>query len=157
MADPHDFDDPLQNYDPAEYADALERALAEQTAAAIQSTPYASVAPDTPVGEALQRLAGLQVACLVVESEGKLAGLFSDRNVLDNVALEFDAVKDLPVSAVMASDPVFVYDTDSAAAVLHVMAVSGHRHVPVVRRDRSIVGIVSPQRITQFLKQHFEA
>ena len=63
-------------------------------------------------------------------------------------------IHDRPVRIVMTHDPVFVYDTDTPAAVLHVMAISGHRHVPVVSRDHKLLGIVSPQRVTGFLQKY---
>ena len=44
--------------------------------------------------------------------------------------------------------------TDSSASVLNVMAVSGYRHVPVLDTHRKLVGIVSPQRVTKFLRAH---
>ncbi|MGI9429782.1 MAG: CBS domain-containing protein [Bythopirellula sp.] len=153
--DPEDFQDPLENYDPPTYSGGLEEALAEASATAIQSTPFTSVAADIPVHEAVTLLAGLHIACLLVEEDGKLVGLFTDRDVLDKVALELDEVRDLPLRDVMTTDPIFVFDTDSAGAVLNVMAVSGYRHVPVLQSDGSIIGIVSPQRITKFLRQHF--
>ena len=59
----------------------------------IQATPYASVPPDTPVSVALKRLAELHVACLLIEENGKLQGVFTDRDVLYNVALEYDQIK----------------------------------------------------------------
>ncbi len=148
------FQDPLEDFEPKKYADALEKALAERTVAEIQSQPYASVFPDTPVAEAVEKLAGLHVACLLVEEEGKLIGVFSDRNVLDKVALEFDAFKDRHVREVMTENPVYVYETDSAAAALSVMAVSGYRHVPVVDVNQKLLGIVSPQRVAAFLREH---
>jgi CBS domain-containing protein len=57
----------------------------------------------------------------------------------------------------MTKDPVFVYDTDSSGAALCVMAVAGHRHVPVLDREHRIIGIVTPQRITSFLLSHADA
>ena len=154
-ADPDEFRDPLENFDPPKYSGGLEEALAEASATAVQSTPFTSVSSSIPVHEAVTLLAGLHIACLLVEEDSKLVGLFTDRDVLDKVALEIDEVKDLPLRDVMTTDPIFVYDTDSAGAVLNVMSVSGYRHVPVLRSDGSIVGIVSPQRITKFLRQHF--
>ena len=151
-----EFQDPLENYDPHEYADPLESVLNAEPVSILHSTPYASVPPDTSVREALARLAGLHIACLLIEQDGKLVGVFSARDVLNKVALEHDEVKDLPVSEVMTTDPVFVYDTDSTAATLCVMAVSGYRHVPVVNLSGDLVGIVSPQRVTEFLQDHFE-
>ena len=34
------------------------------------------------------------------------------------------------------------------------MAVSGYRHVPVVSLDEKILGIISPQRVTKFLREN---
>ena len=51
-----DFEDPLHDYEPREYESPLEEALAEETVAAIQSTPYAEISPDKTVFAALQTL-----------------------------------------------------------------------------------------------------
>lgn len=152
-----EFQDPLEDYEPREFADPLEEALNTETVAVLRTTPFTSVSPETPVHEAVARLADLHIACLMIAQEGKLVGVFSYRDVLDRVALEYDQVKDLPVREVMTTRPVFVYDTDSAAATLCVMAVSGYRHVPVVDLSGNLQGIVSPQRVTEFLQQHFES
>jgi len=150
------FEDPLKNYDPPSHKDPLERALTEETVAAIESRPFTSVRPDLPIHSALKALAGLEIACLLVSDEGRLAGVFTERDVLDKVAGRYEQIKDRPVSDVMTPDPVFAYENDSAGAALSVMAVSGFRHVPVLDVDDKIVGIVSPQRVTAFLKQHFD-
>jgi len=152
--EPEEFRDPLQNYDPKSYKDPLEKALAEETVTAIQCTPVATISPDTPVHAAVKTLAGMQVACLLVEQDGRLAGVFSDRDVLDHVALEYEQVKDRPVGELMTTDPIYVYENDSAAAALSIMAVSGFRHVPVTTIDQKVIGIVSPQRVTEFLRKH---
>lgn len=149
-----EFQDPLKNYDPPQYDDPLEKALVERTVASLHTQPYASVSPDTAVAEAMKKLVGDEIACLLVEDNGQLVGVFSDRDVLDQVALEYDQVKDKPVSTVMRTDPVFVRESDSAAAVLTVMAVSGYRHVPVLDTSDKLVGIVSPRRVTEFLRTH---
>lgn len=152
-----EFRDPLENYDPRSYGSSLEQALAEETVAAVQSRPYMSVSPDTSVAVAVQLLADRGVACALVEEEGKLVGVFSDRDVLNKVALEYETMKRQPVRDVMVADPVFVRESDSAAAALCVMAVMGHRHVPVLDADDKILGIVTPQRITSFLLERIDA
>lgn len=149
-----EFQDPLENYEPRQFGDSLEEALAEKTVTEIQARPYTSVPSDTTVEAAMQKLLGEDIACLMIEEDGKLVGIFGDRDVLDKVAFEFDSVKDRPVKEVMTADPVYVYETESAAAALSVMAVSGFRHVPVVSLDESILGIISPQRVTKFLHEH---
>jgi CBS domain-containing protein len=152
--EPGEFRDPLQNYEPKVYKDPLEKALAEESVAAFHLTPVATVKPDTPVHAAVDTLAGLHVSCLLVEQDGRLVGLFSDRDVLDQVALEYDLVKDRPVSELMTVNPVYAYESDSAAAALSIMAICGFRHVPITNLDEKVVGIVSPQRVTEFLRKH---
>ena len=66
----------------------------------------------------------------------ELVGVFSDRDVLERVALEYDQVKDRPVQRTDdRRTPWCVYESDSAAAALSIMAVSGFRHVPVTNVD----------------------
>ena len=151
-----EFSDPLENYEPKEYSDALGQALAEEELSAIRHEPFLKIAPTTPVHEAIAQLASHHIACLLVTDKNKLVGVFSERDVLSKIALEFDQVKDRPVSEVMTTDPIYVNETDSAVAALTVMAVCGYRHVPVVDLNDNVVGIVSPQRVTEFLQHHFK-
>ena len=152
-----EFDDPLENYAPRKHRNTLEKILAEETVAAVQSRPYTSISPDTTVEQAIKLLAVRGVACALVEEEGKLVGVFSDRDTLNKVALEYETMKHRPVRDVMTTDPVYVHESDSSAAALCVMAVMGHRHVPVLDRDHKILGIVTPQRITSFLLSRVDA
>jgi len=150
------FEDPLENYDPPTYNDKLERALTEQPASAIQSSPAALISPHTKVSAAVDHMRAKEVGCLLVVEDGKLDGLFSVRDVLNHVAEEYDAKKDLPVSEVMTRSPTFAYDTDASGAVLSVMAASGFRHVPILDSKQTVVGIVSPQRVMDFLLTHLK-
>ena len=150
-----EFQDPLENYDPKKYDDPVQQALVDKTVAAIQHSPYTTIPPDTTIAEAVGKLAGLHIACLLVAEGEHLVGVFSDRDVLDKVAWEYDDLKDHPVSEVMTTDPVYVYNTDPAAAALSVMAVSGYRHVPILDVNDKLDGIASPQRVTNFLQKFF--
>ena len=147
---------PLRNYAPATHHDPLEKALLERTVDAVESQPCAIVGLAMPVHRAVQRLANVEVGCLVVVDKGRLAGVFTKRDVLDKVALQYDEVKDCPVSQMMTPKPAFVYDSDPVAAALCVIASGGHRHVPVLNSNERVVGIVSPIRVTFFLQRYFE-
>ncbi len=149
-----EFKDPLQNYEPKQYDDALEEAIAEEPISQIHHSPHASILPDASIEEAVTQLAGQHIACLLVEENRKLLGVLTDRDVLNKVALE-PSVLSRPVREIMIENPVFVYDDDPVAAALCVMAVCGHRHVPVVNVKEEVVGVVSPQRVTEFLSNYF--
>lgn len=155
MNDPNsEFIDPLANYDPKQYEDSLEKALAEETVARIQHRPHGSVGPDVCAMDAVKQLAEQHVACLLVEEDGELVGVFTDREVLNATADDIN-LSEKTVREIMTKNPVFVYASDPAAAALSVMAVSGYRHAPILELDGKVVGIVSPQRITAFLSKHF--
>jgi CBS domain-containing protein len=151
-----EFEDPLENYEPKEYADALEEALAEETIASIRSKPYAEISPDKPVFGALQALAGLKVASLLVVEDGKLVGVFTERDALERVASRYQEVRQLPVREVMTSNPVVVYESDPAGAALSAIAVAGYRHVPVLDVNDKVVGVISPHRVFEFMQERFE-
>lgn len=151
------IDDPLDSGVARNQPRTLEQSLTEETVAAIQSCPFTSISPDISVEQAIHLLADRGVACALVEEDGALVGVFTDRDVLNKVALEYQAMKHRPVRDVMTVDPVYIRESDSSAAALCVMAVMGHRHVPVVDRDLKILGIVTPHRITSFLLSHVDA
>jgi len=153
---PTEFQDPLENYEPQEFSDPLEQALVEEELGTIRHEPFATVPPNMPIREAIEKLAGMHIACLMVAENDKLVGVLSERDVLTKAAIEYDEVKDLPVSEIMTKDPIFVSETDSAVMALSVMAMCGYRHVPVVDLNNNLVGIISPQRVTEFLVSHFK-
>jgi len=150
-----EFQDPLENYDAKEYTDPVERALAEEASTAIQHKPFTTISPETPVRDALKTMSALGISCLMVEASGRLAGVFSERDVLMKIGTEIGQFGDHPVSEFMTSNPIYVHETSASASALCVMAVSGYRHVPIVDLDGTIQGIVSPQRVTEFLTEKF--
>ena len=157
MTNSEEFQDPLENYDPREYDDPLEQALVENEVGTIRHAPFTSISPDTTVEEAIQQMASLHVACLLVAEGDKLVGVFSERDVLAKVGLEFDAAKDKPIREFMTDDPIYVFETASAISALSVMAVCGYRHVPIVDASEKLTGIVSPQRLMEFLQQNSQS
>lgn len=146
-----EFRDPLSNYDPPAYADDLEQALAESPMSVVEGQPFATIPPDTPVADAVHRLATLEIACLIVEEAGRLVGVFTERDVLDKVVADYGAVKDRPVRDIMTTNPVTVRSNDPPAKALFLMAATAIRHVPILDESERIIGIVSPRRVTSFL------
>jgi CBS domain-containing protein len=148
-----DFIDPLSNYEPREYSNPLREALAEENVSAIRSRPYAEISPDKSIYSALQALAGLKVASLLVVEDGRLVGVFTERDVLERVALRSVDTKRTKVRDVMTSNPVVVHETDPAGAALSAIAVAGFRHVPVLDVRNAVVGVISPRRVFEFLQR----
>ena len=91
---------------------------------------------------------------LVVDDNGNLVGLFTERDVLERVAEGFERNTKQPVSEVMTSEPTVVYESDPAATAIAAIAVEGHRHVPVLDMDGKVLGLASPRRVFDFMVKH---
>lgn len=148
-----EFSDPLKDYSQPEIVDDMERAMMEGTVADLQITPFGTLGPDVTVEDALRDMVKRDIACLIIAaSDGKLLGVFSERDVLNKVIGQFEEIKHVPVRALMTSDPRSVRLTDSPAKAINIMAVGGFRHVPVIDLEDRVVGVIGPRRMTAYLR-----
>jgi len=137
QTEPGTFSDPLSDYSEPEYADELERALAEDALTDMDITPFEAVPPT--------------IYSMMIVEDGKLVGIFTERDVLTKVAEQYETVREQPISSVMTPNPVSVYDIEPPAKALNLMTIGGFRHIPVLNADDKVVGIVGPQRTSTYL------
>ena len=99
----------------------------------VEGQTLVSALADTTVRAAAISMASNNVgAILVVDAAGKLAGLFTERDVLNRVVargLDPDAT---PLAAVMTTKLQTASPAKPLAHALHMMFEGGFRHVPVV-------------------------
>jgi CBS domain-containing protein len=94
------------------------------------------------VREVAQRMTKENVGAVAVLDDGRLVGVFSERDVMSRVVAEgLDPDKTL-VANVMTKDIVVVDPKDSVESALAKMHSVGCRHLPVVQ-DGSLVGMLS--------------
>lgn len=96
------------------------------------------------VGEAIDRMRGEGIDCLLVTEGGALVGIFTDRDAILKVAgrpLDGQAIRE-----VMTRDPVILRTGDPVAVAIHKMAVGGFRHIPIVE-DGRLVGLVEARNV----------
>lgn len=97
---------------------------------------------DISVIETARRMQDGNVGALMVVDEGRLVGIFTERDALFKViATGLDSRK-TTLASVMTAHPVTVTPEKSFGYALHLMHENGFRHVPVVENDRP-VGMVS--------------
>ena len=70
---------------------------------------------------------------LVIDDDGMLVGILSERDLLTKVAGIHDDYAERPVREFMTTGPEAVDEDDTLAFALHKMDVGGYRHVPVVK------------------------
>ncbi len=103
-----------------------------------------SVKPDNSVMDAVLIMDKLGIGALpVVDENGRLVGIFTERDLLRRVvARRRDPEKTL-IRDVMTPNPVTVRPDESVAEALRIMSSLKVRHLPVVNDAGVLVGIVS--------------
>jgi CBS domain-containing protein len=120
----------------------VERSLMEDHVGVLNILPPTTVPPTTTVRQAIVTMLEHNVGALLVVEEGKLIGIFTERDLLKKVAGVHVLYADMPVRSFMTHKPVTLASTATLAFALHKMDGGGYRHVPVL--DKGVpVGVVS--------------
>jgi len=104
--------------------------------------PLISVPSTATVYDALVLMARHDVGALVVLDEGRLTGLFSERDYARKVILHGKSSKELTVSEIMTARVLCVGLDGSVEACMTLMTDNHVRHLPVMEGE-TVVGIVS--------------
>jgi CBS domain-containing protein len=105
-------------------------------------TAIHAVSPEVTVFEALEVMAAQNIGAVLVLEDGRLAGIFSERDYARKVALLGKASRDLSISEVMTSEVVTVAPWWTADQCMALMTERRVRHLPVFDGDR-LIGLVS--------------
>jgi CBS domain-containing protein len=110
---------------------------------ALKGRDVATITAEISVSEAVGRLAAKRIgALLVVDHDGRVVGILSERDVVRSIGLNGAAILDDPVSSLMTRDVIACSEGDSINDVMTRMTVGRFRHLPVIENDR-LVGIIS--------------
>lgn len=101
-----------------------------------------AIDPDTPVYDALKFMAEKNVGALLVMREGKLIGIFSERDYARRMILKGKHSKDTPVIEVMTENPICVSPDKTVEECMELMTDKHVRHLPVLDGSR-LFGIIS--------------
>ena len=112
------------------------------------------VAADATVVSAVQLMNEHRTGCMLVQKDGKLVGIFTERDVLKRVVFRNES-KTMLVEAVMTRNPETLQASSTIAFALNKMSVGGYRHIPIVDRGGKAVGIVSVRDLIDFLVDLF--
>jgi signal-transduction protein with cAMP-binding, CBS, and nucleotidyltransferase domain len=102
-----------------------------------------SIAPGATVYDALALMADKHIGALLVMKGNRLAGLISERDYARKVILKGRSSKDTRVDEIMASDPITVDPSCTVDKAMRIMTENRVRHLPVLGRDGSVLGLVS--------------
>lgn len=100
------------------------------------------------VDEAVQVMHANGSDCVLVVDDGRLVGIFTDRDAVLKVAGR--PVMARPIADYMTRDPVVLRHDDTIAVAINKMAVGGFRHIPIVE-DGVPTGVVTARDVFRHL------
>lgn len=107
-----------------------------------QTSEVVTLPPEARVGDAVALLAERRIGAVPVMEGGRVAGIFSERDVIYGLQREGAALLDRNVADIMTHPALTVAPDESVIGALSLMTLRRIRHLPVVERDR-LVGFVS--------------
>ena len=122
----------------------------------LEPTAPRSVDVNATVAEAVALMRAEDVGCLLVTDQGKVVGIFTERDLLVRV-LAPNRPLGTPMRNCMTTNPVTVEPRDSVRTAVKRMEKGGYRHLPVVDEAGRPVGILSVRRVVHYLVEHFPA
>ena len=145
----------LRSLDIPSAKDGLQQVLVETPLREVGLLPPNIVAPGDSVLDAVRLMQKTRHGSVLVVENGKLVGIFTERDVLDRLAGEEVDLERLPVQVVMTPKPQYLGEEDALAFAVHRMAVGHYRHIPVLR-DGHPIGFVSIRGVLKFLSSRLD-
>jgi CBS domain-containing protein len=113
------------------------------------SRPVVSVQQDATVEEAVKVMVKHRIGAVIVLNRNEMAGIFSERDVLDKIVLARRDPAATPVSAVMTSPVVAAPGNAEDAEAAETMTEHHIRHLPILDEERRVVGMVSLRHVME--------
>src|SRR5437764_8456196 len=101
------------------------------------------VIPDDTLATAARLMADLDVEAVPVSDNNRLAGVISGRDIGLRVVAEGCDPKRVTVAQAMSLDALYCFEHEPANNVAQKMAEWWVRRLPVVNRDKRLIGVVS--------------
>jgi len=109
----------------------------------IMSRDVKIAAPSDTLEQAAKLMATIDVGLLPVGENDRLVGMLTDRDITVRAVAKGRSPSECKVSDVMTSDVKYVFEDEDTEDVARNMADLQVRRLPVLNRDKRLVGIVS--------------
>ena len=101
-----------------------------------------SVAIGETVFDAISLMAEVNIGAVLVQQDDTIAGIFTERDYLQKVALKSLSSREITVGDVMSSPVISAEPGDSIQQCMETMTTCRCRHLPVVENGK-LLGIIS--------------
>ncbi len=134
----------------------IEEALRNERLGNLPVSNPACVQVGTSLEETLRVMREEGVGCVLVCAGERLAGIFTERDVLNK--LFGRPVNPLdPVDRFMTPDAMVLTLDDTLGEAVRLMTERGYRHVPLCDRQGRRAGMIAARDIVHYVAEHFPA
>ena len=123
--------------------------LSQANARDIMSREVLTLSSENTISEAVQIMSQHNVGSLVVSEDGKIAGIFTERDLMRRVIGRGIDPKKIPLGEVMTRKVEIVQAGDNAILLLEKMCDNNFRHLPVLDGEK-LVGMISLKHFYRF-------
>lgn len=109
----------------------------------VMTTDVRYIAPSTLVRDAARMMRDDDVGILPIAEDDRLIGMLTDRDIVVRVVANGSALSKAKVTEAMSPEVLYCFDDESLEAVASNMAENHVHRLPVLNRDKRLVGIVS--------------
>lgn len=111
--------------------------------AEIMSRDVQLASPQQSLQEAARMMAELDVGAIPVADNDRLVGMLTDRDICVRAVAAGRSPKECKVGEIMSADVKYVFEDETTEDLARNMSTLQVRRMPVLDRDKRLVGIVS--------------
>ena len=133
----------------------LRRCIKEDTLSVLQPKLSIRISPEMTVKEVIQTMVHKKIGAVLIVENDELIGIFSERDIIRRVALDYEKIAERPIREFMTSNPVKLSINDTLAFALNRMDVGGYRHIPITDDQNKPTGLVAARDFIRYIDHMF--
>lgn len=130
-------------------------ALALAQVSQLSPRPHGKVDVADPMFKVVREMKAKGRGAVVVEEQGKLVGMFTERDLMSRLDHSDALWQHMIVRDVMTPYPTIVHPDDSLAEALRRLVSGKRRHMPIVDDKGQVLGLLSIRDILVFIASKF--
>ena len=117
--------------------------------------PYIVLDESVSLSKAISTLQKNHLSCVLLARDNRVSGIFTERDVLQNVVGKQLDIENIPVTDYMTLNPECLHLEDHIAYALNKMSSGGFRSIPIVDSNQIAIALVTMQDIINHLGDYF--
>ena len=115
----------------------------------VMSPNFKFMAPDAPISQIAQQMRDMDCGFMPLAENDKMVGMITDRDITIRAIAEGKNPENTQAREIMTAKTFYCYDDQDIEEVCNNMGEIQVRRMPVVNRDKRLVGVVSMGDLAQ--------